>query len=102
MGVLTRLKYCVPINARVIIYNCLILSHLNYCIHVWAYKCEWITKLQNCIWRVLSLSKFNVDTEPIFKTLKLLNVNDILKLQELKFYYKYENDLSAIPENKIV
>ncbi len=36
---------------------------------------------------------YNAHTEPIFKTLKLLNVNDILKLQELKFYYKYENNL---------
>ncbi len=30
-------------------------------------------------------------TEKIFKTLKLLNVNDILKLQKLKLYYKYKN-----------
>ncbi len=30
-------------------------------------------------------------TEKIFNTLKLLKVNDILKLQELKLYYKYKN-----------
>ncbi len=29
----------------------------------------------------------------IFKTLKLLKVIDILNLQKLKFYYKYENNL---------
>ncbi len=27
-----------------------------------------------------------------FKQLKLLKVNDILKFQELKFYYKYNNN----------
>ncbi len=34
-----------------------------------------------------------MDTQPIFKTLRLLKVNYILKLQELKFHYKYENNL---------
>ncbi len=32
MGVLNKLKHFVPLNARLIIYNSLILSHLNYCI----------------------------------------------------------------------
>ncbi len=32
MGVLNKLRHFVPLNARVMIYNSLILSHLNYCI----------------------------------------------------------------------
>ncbi len=32
MGVLNKLKDFVPLNARVMIYNSLILSHINYCI----------------------------------------------------------------------
>ncbi len=43
--------------------------------------------------RILNISKYNAHTELIFKTLRLLKVNDILKLQELKFHYKYENNL---------
>ncbi len=35
----------------------------------------------------------NSYTETIFKTLKLIKVNEIIKLLELKFYYKYENNL---------
>ncbi len=42
--------------------------------------------------RILSLSKYNAHTYVLFKQLKLLKVNDILKLQELKFYYKYKNN----------
>lgn len=34
-------------------------------------------------------SKYNAHTEPLFKKLKVLKVNDILQLQELKFYYKF-------------
>ncbi len=44
-----------PLNARVIIYNSLILSYLNYCILASGYRCERITKLQKCIVRILSL-----------------------------------------------
>ncbi len=40
----------------------------------------------------MSLSKYNAHIEPIFKSLKLLKVQDILKQQELKFYYKFENN----------
>ncbi len=40
--------------------------------------------------------------QSIFKSLKLLKLDDILKLQELKFYYKFENSklpcyLSKLP-----
>ncbi len=90
MGVLNRLKHFATLNSRVIIYHSLMLSYLNYCILAWGYRCGRITKLQKRIVRVLSLSKYNAHREQIFKT---LNVNDILKLQELKFYYKYENNL---------
>ncbi len=93
MGVLNKLKHFVPLNARVMIYNSLIFSHINYCILAWGYRCKRITKLQKRIVRILNISKYNAHTEPIFKILSLLKVNDILKLQELKFHYKYENNL---------
>ncbi len=93
MGVLHKLKHFVPLNAKVMIYNSLILSHLNYCVVAWDYRCERITKLQKRIIRILSISKYNTHTQPIFKILSLLKVNDILKLQELKFHYIYENNL---------
>ncbi len=95
MGVLNKLKHFVPLNARVMIYNSLILSHLNYWILAWGYRCEWITKLQKHIVRILSINKYNAQTEPILQILRLLNVNDILKLPELKFHYKYENNLMS-------
>ncbi len=73
------------------IYNSLIVFHLNYRVLIWGYKCEWLTKLQKRIIRIISLGKYNSHSEPFFKSLKLLKLDDILKLQELKFYYKFEN-----------
>jgi hypothetical protein len=92
MGILNRLKRFLPIQTKVLIYNSLVLSHLNFGILVWGHKCEKLAKLQKKVVRILCVSKYNAHTEPLFKTLKLLKISDILKLQELKFYYKFKNN----------
>ncbi len=79
MGILNKLKHFLPLNAKVLIYNSLILSHLNVYILTWRYQYDRILKLQKRIVSIISLSKYNAHTEKIFKTRKLLKVNDILK-----------------------
>ena len=96
MGILNKLKHFLPQTALLQIYNSLILSHINFCILAWGNNCERITKIQKKIVRIISLSKYNAHTEPIFKQLSLLKVSDILKLHVLKFYYKYKNN--KLPE----
>ena len=39
---------------------------------------------------MISGSKYNAHTEPIFKRYHLLNLNDILNVCVLKFYYKFK------------
>ncbi len=68
-------------------------SHINDSILVWSYELNRISKLQKRAIRIINLSKFNAHTEQIFKRLKLLKVANILKLNDLKFYYQYENTL---------
>ena len=46
--------------------------------------------------RVLSKSKYNAHTAPIFKQENLLSILDIYKLNCLKFYHKYIN--AKLPE----
>ena len=46
IGVINRLKFVVPQNILVTLYNLLILSHLNYCTLAWGYEHKRITKLQ--------------------------------------------------------
>ncbi len=48
--------------------------------------------LQKKIIRILCCSKYNAHIEPIVNELKLLKLEDILKLEELKLYYKYKNN----------
>ena len=89
LGTLNRLKYILPLNIKLLIYNSLILSHLHYGILAWGYEHEKITKLQKKFLRILTLSDYKAHTEPLSKRLKLLKVSDIFYLQELKFYYNY-------------
>ena len=91
IGILNRMKNILPLQPKIIIYNSLILSYLNFGILSWGYKCERIIKLQKKSVRILSCSKYNAHTEPLFKQLKLLKIQDILKLQELKTYYKFKH-----------
>ena len=89
LGILNRLKRILPLNIKIILYNSLMLPHLNYGITLWGFKCERILKLQKKAARILSASKYSAHTEPLFKNLKLLKIEHILKLHELKLYYKF-------------
>ena len=55
---------------------------------LWGHEATRIYKLQKKAIRTISMSKYNAHTEPIFKKLQFLKLNDIFKLQQLKFYYK--------------
>ena len=56
-----------------------------------------IKVLQKKAVRTITLSKINAHTAPIFKNNNILTVDDIYKLQCLKFYHKYINN--ALPLN---
>ena len=73
------------------LYNALILPHINYCITTWGYQGNRLVKIQKKAVRIITLSKYNSHTEPLSKKLNTLKVEDLLKLQELKFYYKYRH-----------
>ena len=64
------------------------LPHLNYGITLWGFKCERILKLQKAV-RIVSASKYNAHTELLYTNLKLLKIEHILKLHELKLCYKF-------------
>jgi len=92
IGIINKLKHFLPTDVKVTLYNSLILSHINYCLLVWGYESDRIKKLQKKAVRVIAVSKYNAHSEPLFKKLKLLKVEDILRLHELKFYFKYCQD----------
>ncbi len=93
IGILNKHKHFIPLQSRLHIYNSLILSYINFGILAWGYQCERIIKLQKKAIRIVNLSKYNAHCEPILKELNLLKVTDILDLQVLQFFYKFENQM---------
>ena len=89
LGVMNRLKRYLPQNILRTIYNRLILPHINYSILVWGFKSSRISKLQQRAVGMISCSKYNAHTEPIFKSLNLLKVEDIFKI-------KFSNSITNI------
>ena len=45
ISLLNRVKYVLPLDIKVLLYNTLILSHINYCIMIWGYQGNRITSI---------------------------------------------------------
>ena len=74
------------------LYNTLVLPHLSYGILLWGCQINRLERLQKKIVRIITHSKYNAHTEPIFKKLSILKVSDLKVLHELKFCYQLENN----------
>ena len=89
-GVLTRLRYFLPIHTLKNIYNSLVLPHFQYGITLWGADCRRLEKLQKqCIRKINRVKRHNGHTDSLFKKCELLKISDIHKLFSLKFYYRY-------------
>lgn len=93
IGIMNKLKNFLPPHILQIIYNSLILPKFNYGLLLWGHKFERLEKVQKKAVRLINHSKYNAHTNPIFKSRKLLKIQDIYTLQILKFYYKIKNEL---------
>ena len=91
VGVLNILKKTLPLNILRIIYNALILPHLNYGILAWGHQAKRLNLIQKRAVRILTAIKYNSHTEPLFTQTNFLKVTDICTLNEIKCYYKLIN-----------
>ena len=96
-GIMSKLKNTLPQNILLLLYNSLILPYLNYGILVWGSCLQRLIKMQKKSVRIIKKAKYNAHTEPIFKSLQILKVTDILKINEYKFVYKFNNQ--QLPNN---
>ena len=94
------LKYVLPLCIKTMLYNTLILPHITYGIMVWGYQRNRLNKIQNKAIRIITSNKYNSHTEPLFKQLNMLKLEYLLKLQQLKFYLKFnEGSLPVYLQN---
>ena len=89
LGIMNRLKRYLTTSAMKSMYDSLVLSHLHFGITCWGFEWERIFKLQKVTLRIMTNSKYNAHTDPIFKGLEMLKVKDIFDVQCLKLWYKF-------------
>ena len=98
IGILYKLSNYVPRNILRSVYFSVIYPYLNYCTIVWGntyyVHVDPIFKLQKRAVRILGGEGFLAHTEPIFRRLGLLKLEDIFKQQALTFVYRNQNFFS--------
>ena len=91
-GIISKLNKVLPQITLKMIYNSLILPHLQYGISSWGFcnTSRLLTIQKRVVRSILNTSLF-AHSEPLFKRLELLRVDDIFKLSFFKLYYKLSN-----------
>ena len=89
VGVLNRLKRYLPGHILKIIYVSLIQSNLNYALMAWGFNCGRLKKIQKKAIRIICGSKYLGHSTPLMKQIGILRLEDMFKLNMLKWYFKY-------------
>ena len=90
LGILNKLRYVLPVYTLKTMYDALIVPHLNYNILLCGTECQNYNNKKAI--RIITCGKYNSHTEPIFKRLNLLKVDDIFTCQCMSFYHKHVNN----------
>ena len=102
IGLLHKLKHIFPSYILRMIYNSLILPHMNYSLLAWGANCHSIELLQKKAVRVINFTSPLAHTEPILKGMDQLKLPDMYTCHLIKLYYKlYRNKLPAYFEKFI-
>ena len=86
-SLLHKLKHIFPSYLLRMIYNSLILPHMNYSLLAWGANCYSIELLQKKAVRVINFKSPLAHTEPILKGMDQLKLPDIYTCHLIKLYY---------------
>ena len=93
IGIIGRIKNFLPVNTLKILYFALVNSHLDYGLLCWGHCANRLMISQKKAMRLITKSRYNAHTEPLFKNLGILKIPDMYKLKLLKFYFKLKNKM---------
>ena len=77
IGILNRLKHVYPQNALLSIYHSIFCNPLELWTAFMGYTCKSSFKITKKAVRIMSNSEYLAHSEPLFKTLKLLKIEDL-------------------------
>ena len=93
IGMICKLKHFLPLHILKTLYTSLILPYFHYGILAWGMFSSRLFKFQKKAVRTVTNSKYNAHTDPLFKSLNLIKIDDIYILNILKFYFKHCHNL---------
>ena len=96
IGVLHRVNKYFPKSILITIYKSLITPHLNYGLSLWGSRHSRVNILQKKAIRVVNFSPYISHSEPIFKNLKILSLDDLRILKKIKFLHKLAHNTLPI------
>ena len=92
IALLRYLRYTFPKHVLKTLYMTLIYPYFNYCNIIWGAAdptaIEPLKLLQKKVIRIISRAKYLDNTEPLFISMKLLNLTELYKLNCILFIYK--------------
>ena len=99
LAILARSKVILPYKIKLLIYNALIMSHINYCSSIWSGSpdIDKIEKLQKKAIRIICQKKYADHTDPLFHKTKTLKVEHLIELNFLKISNNILNSKESLP-----
>ena len=90
-----KVKRYAPLTVLKILYQSLVNSRFSYGIKCWGHACSALTTIQKKAIRIMTNSKRNTHTSPLFKRHNILKLSDLFKVSCLKMHYRIERELAA-------
>lgn len=91
IGIMNRLRNIYPKEILMTLYHTLVTCHLNFQILNWGYEHDAIFKVQKKAIRAASNANYVAHTSPLFRSAGVLRVDDMYRMAQIKFYYKFIN-----------
>ena len=101
IGIIAKLRHILPQKLICGLYQTLVNPYISYCNLVWALPHETtnlnkILRIQKKYCRIITFSKFNEHSRPLFVKLSFLSVYDTYKYQLLIHVYKEVKNISPV------
>ena len=100
VSLINRSKNYLPYKMRLLIYNALVVSNINYCSVIWgncSNQLKRLNKVQKRAIRVVTGSSYNAHTQPLFHKTGALKLEHLLELNILKLGNKIITKQSPKP-----
>ena len=96
VGIIKRIRHCLPSNVLNTLYNTIILPYLSYCNLIWANSgptsLQSLLVLQKKVMRIITASSFKEHALPLFAKLNQLTISDLNALSVATFMFRFHRN----------